>query len=56
MAWGMVPRGIPGFAFAATALAGGLITEETFTVLIFVVSITTWIGLLGLELRMKRVS
>lgn len=53
IAWGMVPRGIPGFAFASASVAGGLISQETFTILVLVVSVSTWIGLLGLEVTLR---
>jgi Kef-type K+ transport system membrane component KefB len=49
IAWGLVPRGIPGFAFASVAVSHGLIGDELFTILILVVSVTTWIGLAALE-------
>ncbi len=49
VSWGLVPRGIPGFAFASTAVSQGLIGAELFTILILVVSVTTWVGLAGLE-------
>lgn len=53
ISWGMVPRGIPGFAFATAAVAGGLISQEIFTILVLVVSVSTWIGLLGLEITLR---
>lgn len=53
IAWGMVLRGIPGFTFASIAVAGGLISSELFTVLVLIISATTWIGLLGLEMSLK---
>lgn len=53
ISWGMVPRGIPGFAFASASVAGGLISQETFTILVLVVSVSTWIGLLGLEITLR---
>ncbi len=49
ISWGLVPRGIPGFAFATVAVSHGLIGEELFTILVLVVTVTTWVGLLGLE-------
>lgn len=54
LAWGMVPRGIPGFAFASLAVSKGLITQEIFTMLVMVVSVSTWIGLFGLEVSLNR--
>lgn len=54
ISWGMVPRGIPGFAFATAAVAGGLISQEIFTILVLVVSVSTWIGLLGLEVALRQ--
>lgn len=54
LSWGLVPRGILGFAFATTALVSGIIDREIFTILIFVVSITTWIGLYALEFYLKK--
>jgi len=54
MAWGMVPRGIPGFAFASLAVTNKLITADIFTVLVLVVSLSTWIGLFGLEIHLRK--
>ncbi len=54
LAWGMVPRGIPGFAFASLAVTKGLITQEIFTMLIMIVSVSTWIGLFGLEVSLNK--
>lgn len=54
VAWGMVPRGIPGFAFATAAVTAGLITKEIFSLLILIVSVTTWIGLLGVEFSARK--
>lgn len=54
LAWGMVPRGIPGFAFASLAVTKGLIPKDIFTMLIMVVSVSTWIGLFGLEVSIKK--
>ena len=53
ISWGMVPRGIPGFAFASASVAGGLISQEIFTILVLVVSVSTWVGLLGLEITLR---
>lgn len=53
LAWGMVPRGIPGFAFASLAVMNKLISQEIFTMLVMVVSVSTWIGLFGLELSLN---
>ena len=54
VAWGMVPRGIPGFAFATAAVSAGLITKDVFSLLILIVSVTTWIGLLGVEFSARK--
>lgn len=54
MAWGMVPRGIPGFAFASLAVTNHLITAEIFTMLVLVVSVSTWVGLFGLEVSIRK--
>lgn len=54
LAWGMVPRGIPGFAFSTAAVAAGLISTDIFTVLVLIVSVTTWVGLLGLEYEFRK--
>lgn len=54
VSWGMVPRGIPGFAFASASVAAGLISSELFTILILVVSVTTWIGLIGIEISARK--
>jgi Kef-type K+ transport system membrane component KefB len=56
ISWGMVPRGIPGFAFASLAVTSGLITKEIFTMLIMIVSVSTWIGLFGLEVSLRKLS
>jgi Kef-type K+ transport system membrane component KefB len=54
VAWGMVPRGIPGFAFATASVSAGLINNEIFTLLILVVSVTTWVGLIGIEYSARK--
>jgi Kef-type K+ transport system membrane component KefB len=56
VSWGLVPRGIPGFAFASASVAAGLISESVFTSLIVVITITTWLGLYGLERTAKRMN
>ncbi len=54
VSWGLVPREIPGFAFASAAVHGDLIAPELFTILVLVVSVTTWVGLVGIEVAARR--
>lgn len=54
VAWGMVPRGIPGFAFASASVSSGLIDNDLFTILILIVSVTTWVGLIGIEYSARK--
>lgn len=54
VAFGLIPRGLPGLVFATTALAGGLIDAPQFAALVVMVSFTTVIGLLLLERRLAR--
>jgi len=55
VAFGLVPRGLPGLVFATTALARGLIDTVQFAALLIMVTITTVLGLLLLERRLSRV-
>ncbi len=52
VAYGLVPRGLPGLVFATTALADGLIDTTQFAALVLMVSVTTVLGLLFLERRL----
>jgi Kef-type K+ transport system membrane component KefB len=54
VAYGLVPRGLPGLVFATTALAAGLIDAVQFAALVVMVSGTTVLGLLLLERRLTR--
>lgn len=49
IAWGMIPRGVPGLAFALTAQKAGLINDDLYAGLVSVVSATTFVGLIGLR-------
>ena len=55
VAFGLVPRGLPGLVFATTALARGLIDTVQFAALLIMVTVTTVLGLLLLERRLTRV-
>jgi Kef-type K+ transport system membrane component KefB len=55
VAFGLVPRGLPGLVFATTALARGLIDTVQFAALVIMVTVTTVLGLLLLERRLTRV-
>jgi Kef-type K+ transport system membrane component KefB len=52
VAYGLVPRGLPGLVFATTALTAGLIDTVQFAALVVMVSGTTVLGLLLLERRL----
>lgn len=52
---GLLPRGLPGLVFATTALSAGLITALQFSSLVLMVMVTTVLGLLLLERRLRRV-
>lgn len=52
VAYGLIPRGLPGLVFATTALAQGLIDAGQFAALVLMVSGTTVLGLLLLERRL----
>jgi Kef-type K+ transport system membrane component KefB len=54
VAFGLVPRGLPGLVFATTALARGLIDSVQFAALLIMVTVTTVLGLLLLEHRLSR--
>jgi len=54
VAFGLVPRGLPGLVFATTALARGLIDTVQFAALLIMVAVTTVLGLLLLERRLTR--
>ena len=51
---GLLPRGLPGLVFATTALSAGLITALQFSSLVLMVMVTTVLGLLLLERRLRR--
>ena len=54
--FGLIPRGLPGLVFASTALNAGVISNQQFSALVIMVTLTTVIGLLLLEGRVKRLS
>jgi Kef-type K+ transport system membrane component KefB len=54
VAFGLIPRGLPGLVFATTALARGLIDTVQFAALLIMVTVTTVLGLLLLERRLAR--
>jgi len=54
VAFGLVPRGLPGLVFATTALARGLIDSVQFAALLIMVTVTTVLGLVLLEHRLGR--
>ena len=54
VAFGLIPRGLPGLVFATTALARGLIDSLQFAALLIMVTVTTVLGLLLLERRLAR--
>ena len=56
VAYGLIPRGLPGLVFATTALARGLIDSLQFAALLIMVTVTTVVGLLLLERRLARLS
>lgn len=51
---GLLPRGLPGLVFATTALRSGLISDVTFSALVLMVTVSTVLGLLLLERRLRR--
>jgi Kef-type K+ transport system membrane component KefB len=55
VAYGLIPRGLPGLVFATTALAAGLIDAVQFAALVIMVTVTTVVGLLLLERRLARI-
>jgi Kef-type K+ transport system membrane component KefB len=55
VAFGLIPRGLPGLVFATTALARGLIDTVQFGALLIMVTVTTVVGLLLLEHRLSQV-
>jgi Kef-type K+ transport system membrane component KefB len=56
VAFGLIPRGLPGLVFATTALARGLIDTVQFAALLITVATTTVLGLLLLERRLARLA
>ena len=51
--FGLIPRGLPGLVFASTALNAGVISNQKFSALVIMVTLTTVIGLLLLEGRVR---
>jgi hypothetical protein len=56
VAYGLIPRGLPGLVFATTALARGVIDGVQFAALLIMVTMTTVLGLLLLERRLARMA
>jgi len=56
VAFGLIPRGLPGLVFATSALARGLIDNVQFAALLIMVTVTTVLGLLLLERRLARLA
>jgi Kef-type K+ transport system membrane component KefB len=53
VAFGMLPRGLPGLVFATVALNSGFISDTLFAGLIIMVTATNTIGLTLLSYRLK---
>ena len=51
--FGMIPRGLPGLAFATAALGSGMIRDSVFSALIIMVTVTNFAGLTLLSWRLK---
>ena len=56
LAWGMVPRGVPGLAFATLFYQTHEIDQRIFSLLVSLVALSTWIGLFGLKMQIQRKS
>jgi len=54
VAFGLIPRGLPGLVFATTARSRGWIDAQQFAALLIMVTVTTVLGLLLLERRLAR--
>ena len=52
--FGLIPRGLPGLVFASTALSSGVINNQQFSALVIMVSVTTVLGLVLLESRVRQ--
>ena len=55
VAFGLIPRGLPGLVFATMAQAAGLIDAAQFAALVIMVTVTTVVGLLLLERRLAQI-
>ena len=55
VAFGLIPRGLPGLVFANAALDAGLIDGTLFSALVLMVSATTVVGLLLLGRRLQQI-
>jgi hypothetical protein len=55
VAFGLIPRGLPGLVFATLAQAAGLIDAVQFAALVIMVTVTTVVGLLLLERRLAQI-
>lgn len=53
VAFGLIPRGLPGLVFASSALAAGVVTPVQYSALVLMVSGTTVLGLLMLGRRLQ---
>jgi Kef-type K+ transport system membrane component KefB len=54
VAFGMIPRGLPGLVFATVALNSGVISHSLFSSLVIMVTITNTVGISLLSGRLKR--
>lgn len=50
--YGLIPRGLPGLVFASSALNAGVISDQQFSALVIMVTVTTVLGLMLLEARL----
>lgn len=48
VAWGLVPRGLPGLVFTTMAFKSGILTEKSFFGLVVMVTLTNLAGVVGL--------
>lgn len=51
---GMLPRGLPGLVFATVALNSGFISDNVFSALVIMVTVTNTVGLTLLSWRLQR--
>lgn len=53
IAWGMIPRGLPGVVLARLAMSSGMVGPTTYLALVLMVALTNLIGLAGLTWRVR---